>query len=481
MIMSAETARHFFGEGDPLGQTLSLPSSKTVQHRNATMALVGIISGVKYWGLNRPADNSIFRPFAQQPWPNVYLIARTEGDPNMLAPLLQRRIAHVDPAIAVSRVSPLDAVVLDAAGQPRLRTIVIAGLAILALALAAVGLYGVMSRSVACNARNEIGIRMALGAAWTDIVRMVVGEGHGFWPLPGVAVGSCVSVMPAAVCWRLSLWHYADRRGLVRLASGVLLFAFIASVRSRKAESCRSGGGLRGESQFPFPVSSSLPVSTRSPTPRLRRGPPWLREETANREPRPRNDSERNSEILIDARYGVWISLAAFLFVSDSVPQEKRDWIDPDTGHRIVRLTDDAGGSTLYFHDNAFSPEGDTLMFNTPNGIAVVDVAKIGTPDLKPEIVAQEPRRSYFARRTREIYFTTSERARRHRRQCGERRHEDDPRHAARARPDQRRRNAVGREERQCADPDGKYPRPPAAHGVPAVTADVSGQEDGGA
>ena len=86
--------------------------------------------------------------------------------------------------------------------------------------------------------------------------------------------------------------------------------------------------------------------------------------------------------------------------------QEKRDWIDPDTGHRIVQL-DAAGGSTLYFHDNAFSPEGDRLMFNTPDGMAVVDVAKTGAPDLKPEIVAQG-RGGYFARRTREIYFTNS-------------------------------------------------------------------------
>src|SRR3954466_8136143 len=54
---------------------------------------------------------------------------------------------------------------------------------------------------------------------------------------------------------------------------------------------------------------------------------------------------------------------------------EATDWIDRATGHRIVRLTDAAGGSTLYFHDNAFSPEGGTLMFNTPNGIAIVDVA----------------------------------------------------------------------------------------------------------
>ena len=83
----------------------------------------------------------------------------------------------------------------------------------------------------------------------------------------------------------------------------------------------------------------------------------------------------------------------------------QRDWIDASTGHRVVRLTGDAGGSTLYFHDNAFSPEGDTLMFNTPAGIAVVDVAKIGTTGLEPEVVAPTARGGYFARRSREIYY----------------------------------------------------------------------------
>ena len=81
------------------------------------------------------------------------------------------------------------------------------------------------------------------------------------------------------------------------------------------------------------------------------------------------------------------------------------DWIDPPTGHRIVRLTNDAGGSTLYFHDNAFSPEGDKLMFNTPAGIAVIDVAKIGTAGLEPDLVVPGGRGGYFARRTREIYY----------------------------------------------------------------------------
>ncbi len=112
----------------------------------------------------------------------------------------------------------------------------------------------------------------------------------------------------------------------------------------------------------------------------------------------------------MDRPFTWWLMAALLMAASATLHVQQSpaplDWIDPSTGHRIVRLTDDAGGSTLYFHDNAFSPEGDKLMFSTPNGIAVVEVAKIGASS-KPEIVATAGRNSYFARRTREIYFAS--------------------------------------------------------------------------
>ena len=102
-----------------------------------------------------------------------------------------------------------------------------------------------------------------------------------------------------------------------------------------------------------------------------------------------------------------WLVAVALTIGTDILVQEQppRDWVDGATGHRVVRLTDEAGGSTLYFHDNAFSPDGGMLMINTPNGIAIVDVAKIGTDGGKPRIVAPAARGGYFARRTPEIYF----------------------------------------------------------------------------
>jgi putative ABC transport system permease protein len=211
------------------------------------MTLVGIIAEVKYSGLARPADNSIFRPFAQQPWPNVFLIARTQGDSRTITSALQRRITQVDPAIVVSRVSPLDAVVLDAAAQPRLRTMVIGGLAGLALALAAVGLYGVISRSVT-QRTNEIGIRMALGATWTDIVSMVVGEGMAL-AVAGVVLGIAISY---AATRALATFLYGitptDAVSFGLASMSLLLFALIASyLPARKASRIDPAVALRGE------------------------------------------------------------------------------------------------------------------------------------------------------------------------------------------------------------------------------------------
>ena len=81
------------------------------------------------------------------------------------------------------------------------------------------------------------------------------------------------------------------------------------------------------------------------------------------------------------------------------------DWIDPDTGHRIIRLSSEPGSSTLYFHDNSYSPQGDKLIFNSPGGITMVDLAGLGTTPPKPELIVPGGRSSYMARRTREVYF----------------------------------------------------------------------------
>jgi len=82
------------------------------------------------------------------------------------------------------------------------------------------------------------------------------------------------------------------------------------------------------------------------------------------------------------------------------------DWIDPDTGHRVIRLSVEAGSQTLYFHDNAYSPEGDKYVFSSPSGIMLLDLTNLGKQPPKPELIVPGGVGAYMARRTREAYFT---------------------------------------------------------------------------
>jgi oligogalacturonide lyase len=81
------------------------------------------------------------------------------------------------------------------------------------------------------------------------------------------------------------------------------------------------------------------------------------------------------------------------------------EWIDSDTGHRVIRLSTEPGSSSLYFHQNTYTPQGDRLIFDTPSGIAMVDLATLGIKPVEIEIVVPGGRAVATARKTREVYF----------------------------------------------------------------------------
>ena len=105
------------------------------------------------------------------------------------------------------------------------------------------------------------------------------------------------------------------------------------------------------------------------------------------------------------------LGVAALLAMTAAAPPHIRDdprtdWIDPDTGHRVIRISAEAGSQTLYFHDNAYTPDGDKYVFSSPSGIMLLDLATLGTSAPKPELIAPSAAGAYAARRTREVYFT---------------------------------------------------------------------------
>src|SRR5439155_18011835 len=124
----------------------------------------------------RPAGTALYLPFAQSPSRLTYLVLRTKGDPLSLSNSIRNEIRQIDRALPISAVRTMDDVMSLARSRPRFLTLLLTLFSALSLALAALGIYGVISYSVA-QRTNEIGIRMAIGAQRADIVRLVSATG----------------------------------------------------------------------------------------------------------------------------------------------------------------------------------------------------------------------------------------------------------------------------------------------------------------
>jgi predicted permease len=247
MIMTADTARRFFDVEDPIGRTMSLPVVRNGVTGTAEVTLVGVIANVKYSGLEAAPDDVVYRPLRQQPWPALFLVARTSGDPSVLASSLRREIATIDRAIVVSSVNTLDAIVSGEVAQPRFRSVLLAALAALTLVMASVGLYGVVTHSVSQRTK-EFGVRMALGANRVDLLALVFLEGA---KLAGAGLVLGVASSLAATRILVGLLYGIEPTDLFSfgLASGLLLLVAASAiyVPARRASTLNPIVALRAE------------------------------------------------------------------------------------------------------------------------------------------------------------------------------------------------------------------------------------------
>lgn len=215
MIVSASTARHLFGEGDPIGQTMAIPKFRYKLANGTDATVVGVVADVKYSGIDAAAGDQVYIPLAQMPWLSTFLAVRTDRDVD-IAPTLRRAVASVDSTVAVSAVKPLTRILATATAPAKFLTTLLVAFALLGLTIASIGLYGIIAYSVS-QRTGEFGVRVALGARTSDVMALVVREGT-LIAAAGVAIG-----IPAA---------YATSRTFAALLFGVKPtdpFTYVAS------------------------------------------------------------------------------------------------------------------------------------------------------------------------------------------------------------------------------------------------------------
>jgi len=183
VMINQTMAKQFFKGKDPIGEELNLGSLD----KPDWWQIVGVTGDVKAFGQDQPTHLDIYRSFYQVPFPLVAFTLQTEADPGSMVKASEQALWSVDPDLPVLKAIPMDLLASQTVAVRRACSALISAFAVLALVLACIGIYGVMAYSVT-QRRQEIGVRMALGAQRGDVLRMMMGMGVRL-TLLGVAIG----------------------------------------------------------------------------------------------------------------------------------------------------------------------------------------------------------------------------------------------------------------------------------------------------
>jgi len=189
---------------------------------------VGVVGDVKYSGLDADSSPTLYVPYTEQGWTdwsrNMSLVVRTDVDGSSIISALRRELAHLDKDLPLSEVHTMNELIDQSVVQQRFRSWLLGSFSALALLLAALGIYAVMSHMVGQRTR-EIGIRMALGASRKEILKLILGQTSQL-----ALIGICIGVAGALLLTRImrSLLFSVSATDPLSFAMMCALLAFVA-------------------------------------------------------------------------------------------------------------------------------------------------------------------------------------------------------------------------------------------------------------
>jgi putative ABC transport system permease protein len=237
VIINQAFAKKWFPNQDAVGKKITFDDSRKPDPKWIT--IVGVTGDMRHQGLEVEAKPEYYLPHPQNPYRGMILAVRSKQDPRSLAESIRREIRQLDPELPAANVRTLEDVASDSIAPRRLSVGLISVFAGVALVLASVGIYGVMSFLVV-QRTHEIGVRMALGAQRNDVLRLVIGHGMKL-----VLVGSVLGLVMAltstralsAMLYRVAVFDPAMFAGVtIALALVALLASYIPALRATRAD-----------------------------------------------------------------------------------------------------------------------------------------------------------------------------------------------------------------------------------------------------
>lgn len=220
-VIDEALARRHWPSGSPLGARLTWADDVKLRGE-----IIGVVNSVRWIGVAADPPETAYFWFPQAPQRELGIAVRTDGDPRVLARAIAAQVADLDPEQPVADVRTMREAVSEDLARPRVTSTLFAAFAFSATLIAAVGLYAVISRAVS-DRRREIGIRVALGADRSGVLRLVLGRALA-WTGAGIALGTAASLVLGRTL--AALLHGVTPTDHVTLVAVAMLLAFVALI-----------------------------------------------------------------------------------------------------------------------------------------------------------------------------------------------------------------------------------------------------------